>query len=320
MYNEIIAKRLTNLKYLSPMKKSNVTIISKKNNFGDILKLFAQINTDNVIQKISFKASGCSTFLSMCDYFCELIDGKTIDESLKINEDNLKSITTLDKSREHVYSIILDTFKLLIKKYNKGIEKKTIIPCEKNIDIDNKEIKQTKKEKEVEISPIIDEDIIIKKKTTKKQKKINVIKDESTNSKIDNISELNVEPEVILEEKQLSNRESNNNEDVNEHLIEVKEEVRRVETVKEDGKEKTIIEEKKISHLMALRQKINNKENNDIAHNHANSLNNMLQRVNKQKTVSNEEQNEPIVVEENIVENSTKKKDKKSLFSWFKKK
>ena len=72
MHNEVILNRLANLKYLSSLKKSNVSIMSKPNQYNDAVKFFAQINSDNIIQKITFKATGCSTFLVICDYFCEI--------------------------------------------------------------------------------------------------------------------------------------------------------------------------------------------------------------------------------------------------------
>ena len=106
MYNEIIASRLSNLTYLGALKNSNVTAITKNNKFGDIVKFFAQINTENVLQKISFKATGCSSFLVMCSYFWEIIEGKTIDKALKISEKEgvalQKSINTLKEALKSV--------------------------------------------------------------------------------------------------------------------------------------------------------------------------------------------------------------------------
>jgi len=185
MYNEIIASKLSNLTYLGTLKNSNVTAMSKKNEFGDIVKFYAQITKENIIQKISFKATGCSTFLAMCSYFCELIEGKSIEKALKINENDLSKITELDSSRVHVYPIILDTFNLLVKKYKKGLEKGIITP----IDESNADSKSKHSNPEDNIN----------KKSSKKIKK----------------------------------------------------------------EEKQAIEEKQTSHLMALREKISNKEKHD---------------------------------------------------------
>lgn len=326
MYNEIIAKRLSNLRYLSPMKKSNVTILSKKNDYSDVLKFFAQINTDNIIQKISFKASGCSTFLSMCDYFCEMVEGKTIEQALKISEDDLKAITTLDKSREHVYLIILDTFKLLLKKYNKGIEKNKIKPIEKTIEVDTKDSQITKKEEKVASISEIDDVIIENIKPSKNSNQGKSSKNSNSRTKITKKSQdveeskIIIAPDVVIEEDNNIMNNSDNLHDSHEQIIAVKEEIRIVETVKEDGKEKTTIEEKKTSHLMALRQKISNKENNEKAHNHASSLNSMLALMNQHKKDTDNVNNSKSTNINISNEKEEQKKEKKSLFSWLKKK
>ncbi len=130
MYNKIIIDRLNNLTHLSALKNSNATAISKKNPYGDIVKFYAQINKNNVIQAITFKATGCSYFIALSSYFCEIVEGKTIDEALKIKEKDLIAFAELDESKHHIYPIILGTFALLIKKYRKGLELGKIKPCE----------------------------------------------------------------------------------------------------------------------------------------------------------------------------------------------
>ena len=252
MYNEKIATRLAELKYLFPLKNANITLMSKKNEFGDVLKFFAQIDSKNIIQKISFKATGCSTFLALCDYFCEIVEGKTLDEAIKISEEDLIKFATLDQSRHHVYPIILGAFKLLVKKYNKDITNNKIVPVDK---VDSKQIKSN-----------------TKKSATKKEVEV-------------------LEPEVVTTTG-------------DENVIEVKKEVKVIQTITESAEQKKVVEEKHASHLLALKQKINNKENNERAHSHTNSLNMMLNQINKKQEESVE----------------TKKTEKKSLFSWFRKK
>lgn len=151
MYNEIIINRLNNLTYLSALKNSNATAITKKNPYGDIVKFYAQINKNNVIQAISFKASGCSYFIALSSYFCELVEGKTIDEALKIKEKDLIAFAELDESKHHIYPIILNTFALLVKKYRKGLETGKIVPCEvaKKTQIETKKKVTTKKSVDV---------------------------------------------------------------------------------------------------------------------------------------------------------------------------
>lgn len=182
MYNQDVIDRLNNLTNLYALKNANIKVISKKNEFGDVVKFFAQINTDNIIQRITYKASGCSTFMALCSYFCEIVEGKTIDKALKINESDLEKFSKLEESKTHVYKIILDTFALLIKKYKTGVQKGKIIPCEpsnKDVELTKKSKKTTKKNEDIKsIIDINDNYLIdaskkkIKKTKTKKEDKI----------------------------------------------------------------------------------------------------------------------------------------------------
>lgn len=130
MYNQKIIDRLNNLTYLKVLKNSNASAMTKKNPYGDIVKFYAQINKNDVIQAISFKCSGCSYFTALCSYFCEIAEGKTVDEALKIKEKDLVAFAKLDESRHHIYPLILGTFALLVKKYRKALEQGKVVPCE----------------------------------------------------------------------------------------------------------------------------------------------------------------------------------------------
>ena len=55
MYNEVVISRLNNLKYLGIIKNSNINILSKKNDFGDVVKFYAQIDSSDIVKKISFR-------------------------------------------------------------------------------------------------------------------------------------------------------------------------------------------------------------------------------------------------------------------------
>ena len=136
MYNEKILEQLDNLKYLGALKGSNISVISKPNEFGDAVKFYAQINKEDVIQKITYRASGCTHFLVFCNYFCSLVEGKTVKTALNVKAEKLENFVELDESKNHIVSIILDAFALLIKRYRKGVEKGKIEPCEVVVNTD----------------------------------------------------------------------------------------------------------------------------------------------------------------------------------------
>ncbi len=312
MYNQIIIDRLRNLSNLYTLKKANVKIVSKKNEFGDIVKFFAQINTENVIQKISYKASGCTTFVALCSYFCELVEGKSIEKACKINEDDLKSFCDLDEQKTHVYKIILDTFALLIKKYQKGIQNGKIVPCEviensHNSQKTNK-VKQTKISHEKKVVEKDLEDILTDDKP--KKKKIIVL---NTNEKISKNSDKEefvstttiVKTEIIEKnsENNIEPKKSNKNEKIEIKEIEVEKvnpnKEKKISAEKKSNKKKSSEEEiqddliqndknpensnQKLTHLQALNQKIQSKENNDKQKTNTSNLNSILNKLNTQK-------------------------------------
>lgn len=153
MIDSKIISRLEDLKYLGKTKGANVSIISKKSEYHDVVKFFAQINSDNRIQKISYQASGCTTFMAMCSFFCELVEGMKVSSALKITREDLDKVVKVEVSNDHVYPIIFDTFQLLIKKYNKGVESGKITPAEV---VENKASSNNASKKNAKNSVVID--------------------------------------------------------------------------------------------------------------------------------------------------------------------
>ena len=205
MFSAKVYERLQNITYLSSLSKKNIAIISKPNDFGDMVKFMAQINKEDVIQKIRFKASGCSHFVALCSYFCEIVEGKSVTDAIKVKEKDLIKFDVLEESRQHVYQIILDTFALMIKKYRKGVEKGIIEPCE--VIKEEKVEKRVKKDKKININDGLQE-ILVSKKTKKT---------------IENTEKTILKEEIIVEEKKVAKK--NNVSSRKEKAVEVSENI-----------------------------------------------------------------------------------------------
>ena len=143
MIDNKFIERLADLKHLSVLKNHNINIISKPNKFHDVVKFFAQIDEKNFVHKITFKATGCSMFMVMCSYFCELVEQKSIEDALEINTAYLQSKYILKDNSVHVLDIIVETFALMIKKYKKWL---SIGKTQPYIHEEKKVIVETKKE------------------------------------------------------------------------------------------------------------------------------------------------------------------------------
>jgi len=255
MYNEKILSQLNELKYLHVIKKSNISVMSKKNSFHDMVKFYAQINKEDVVQKISYKATGCTHFIVFCNHFCTLVEGKKVKDALKVNEQKLEEFVELDESRKHILKIIIDTFALLIKKYRKGVEKGIIEPVEvseesnnesivsvKNTQVVEKKINSiTKEHKDIEY--IKDAKIKIKKEKKSQKAKMIVVDDDITEDVVVNntqekvetkktsktnkkVEKDNKEKKEVKSTKTKKDEKSENKKSVNKSTVDNREEVK----------------------------------------------------------------------------------------------
>lgn len=293
MYNQVIIDRINNLNNLCALKNANAKAISKNNEFGDIVKFFARIDVNNVIEKMSFKATGCTTFIALCSYFCEIAEGKTIDDALKINDKQLSKFTQLDEPRQHVYKIIIDTFALLVKKYRVALSKGTVVPVPATITIDLNSGKDKEK---------------LEKNNDKQKKSVKNTKNNVVNDDL---------KEILMPKSEKSKSKSKKSEKI---VVEDKSETKEIEKTesveisKEKIEENKNANENKLNHLNALNNKLQTKEKNEKVANNSKALSEMLNKI--KKTENKEDKatkNDPEV----IIDETPKKK---SLFSWFFKK
>lgn len=331
MYNQEVINRLNNLTYLFALKNANVTAMTKKNEFGDVVKFFAQINSNNVIQKISYKASGCSAFMAICSYFCEIVTNKTIDEAKKINETDLEKFSKLDSQKTHVYKIVLDTFDLLLKKYEKGLKKGTITPCEP-VEPKVEETKKTKKSIskrtnahiDEELKEILSVDTDKKSKQTETPKNTQVIKTTTTTRKVtkivsqtpvvekvdlSEISEPKVEQtsgNVSVEEKVVTSKTSITQEKIDTpkksfDAVDIANRLKSQTAIVKDNENKKAqdsqVNQNKMSHINALNLKIKNKETNEKMQSNSKSLSDMLSRIHSANVNSSKASSQKIEVE-----------------------
>jgi len=127
---EQVISRIKDLKYLGRIKNFNISAVTKNKEFNDVVKFYAQITSDNKIEKISFQVSGCTKFMAVCSYFCEMIEGMKVASALKLTVDDIKKVIDVNSVNDHEYIVVIETFALLIKKYNKGVSKGIVQPVE----------------------------------------------------------------------------------------------------------------------------------------------------------------------------------------------
>lgn len=287
MYSEIILNRLNNLTYLKPLKGSNITCTSKKNNYNDIVKFYAKIDNNEVIQNISFKATGCTYFLVYCDYFCSLAEGKSLKDAGKIDAKKLYTLMELNDSKNHVIDIILSTFQLLIKKYKKGLEKGTISP----IEMDNKSVKESKS-------------VSANEKTSKTEKTIS--KEEKPVHKKDSskVEKTSTTKANSLEKNESKANAKSKNETKVENVKHLSSMLSKINSKKTTDKKS--IKSENSEEIPAINDKKDNKKVSSNKKNEAVAVETRVDKTENKKDINEKTAN-------------AEKSQKKGLFSWFRK-
>uniref|UniRef100_A0A8C9GUZ2 NIF system FeS cluster assembly NifU N-terminal domain-containing protein n=1 Tax=Piliocolobus tephrosceles TaxID=591936 RepID=A0A8C9GUZ2_9PRIM len=101
-------------------EKNVGTSIVGKASCGDVIKLQLKIEGD-VIKDARFMAFGCGSAIASSSYATELIKGKTIDEALKIKNNDIASHLSLPPVKIHCSLLAEDAIKHAIKNYREKV-------------------------------------------------------------------------------------------------------------------------------------------------------------------------------------------------------
>ncbi|WP_319509015.1 iron-sulfur cluster assembly scaffold protein [uncultured Methanolobus sp.] len=84
---------------------------------GDIINISIKVK-DNVIEDVKFKTFGCVVAISTSSMVTNLAKGKTIDEALALdNEDVINALEGLPEGKDRCSGFALDALKLAIEDY-----------------------------------------------------------------------------------------------------------------------------------------------------------------------------------------------------------
>ena len=90
---------------------------------GDIMKIYLKVE-NGVILDAKFKTFGCVAAIASTDIACDKLKGKTIDEALKItNEDILKEMGEVPTNKIHCSVLAKEGIEEAVKDYYKKLEK-----------------------------------------------------------------------------------------------------------------------------------------------------------------------------------------------------
>lgn len=124
MYNEKVMEIFKNPKNMGEIKGANG--IGQVGNMacGDIMKIYLKINEKEIIEDASFKTFGCVAAIVSSSVACELIKGRTIEEALNFdNNEVIQEVGDLPVHKFHCSILAKEAIEEAIKNYRKKIEK-----------------------------------------------------------------------------------------------------------------------------------------------------------------------------------------------------
>lgn len=88
MYNQKTIDYFSNPKNMGEIKEANAIAEGGNPACGDVVKLFLKIDNENITEA-KFKAFGCGACIATASALCEMIEGKKINEALKITNNDV---------------------------------------------------------------------------------------------------------------------------------------------------------------------------------------------------------------------------------------
>lgn len=84
---------------------------------GDVLKFQIKVGRDGTIEDAKFKAFGCGSAVASSSLATELVKGKSIEDTLKISNDQIAKKLALPPVKLHCSMLAEDAIKSAIKDY-----------------------------------------------------------------------------------------------------------------------------------------------------------------------------------------------------------
>lgn len=87
---------------------------------GDIMKIYLKVDENEVITDAKFKTFGCAAAIVSSDVAIDLIKGKTVDEALKVtNQDVLNVLGEMPSNKIHCSVLAQEAIAEAVKDYRK---------------------------------------------------------------------------------------------------------------------------------------------------------------------------------------------------------
>ncbi|MGN1223243.1 MAG: iron-sulfur cluster assembly scaffold protein [Christensenellales bacterium] len=123
MYSKYVLDRFQSPKNVGIIRNASGVGTVGNARCGDIMKFYLKIEEDRIIDA-KFKTFGCVAAIVSTDIACDKIRGLTIEEALKVtNEDILKEMGEIPANKIHCSILAKEGIEAAVKDYYKKLEK-----------------------------------------------------------------------------------------------------------------------------------------------------------------------------------------------------
>jgi len=124
MYNEKVMELFRNPKNAGAIRGANAVGKAGNHACGDIIKIYMNVDKNDVITEASFKTFGCVSAIAASDITCDLVRGKTIEKALKVtNKDVVDALGGLPAQKMHCSVLAKEAIEDAVKMYRKSLAK-----------------------------------------------------------------------------------------------------------------------------------------------------------------------------------------------------
>lgn len=124
MYNDKVIEIFKNPKNVGSIKDANAIGTVGNPACGDIMKLYLKINDKDIIEDAKFQTFGCAAAIVSSSVATEMIKGKSIDDALKLeNQQIIDELGGLPAHKIHCSILAKEVIEDAISNYRKSQDK-----------------------------------------------------------------------------------------------------------------------------------------------------------------------------------------------------
>ncbi|MBQ6908334.1 MAG: Fe-S cluster assembly scaffold protein NifU [Clostridia bacterium] len=133
MYSEKVMDHFENPRNVGEIPNANAVGQVGNPKCGDIMKIYMDIDENEVIKDVKFKTFGCGAAIATSSMATELVKGKTVDEALKLtNKAVMEALDGLPPQKIHCSVLAEEAIKSAIDNYRGNSGKSVHEGCKKD--------------------------------------------------------------------------------------------------------------------------------------------------------------------------------------------